>query len=127
MELALKVIVGLFALLFLFMGVGFMFDPGSNAAGLGLTPLGEHGLNTLRGDLGGLFIGSTLLLALGVLQRKGEWLLAVAVLMVVIAMGRLVGFVLDGNPTQATLVAFGFEIVIAIVLVLTSRKFSAAA
>lgn len=126
MELALKVIVGLFALLFLFMGVGFMFDPGGNAASLALTPLGEHGLNTIRGDLGGLFIGATLLLALGILQRKGEWLLAVALIMSAIALGRLVGFVLDGGATQATLVAFGFEVVIAIVMVLTSRKFAAA-
>ena len=126
MELALKVIVGLFALLFLFLGVGFMFDPGGNAADLALSPLGEHGLNTVRGDLGGLFIGSTLLLALGILQRKSEWLLAVALLMAAIALGRLVGFVLDGNPSQATLAAFGLEMLITIVLVLTSRKFAAA-
>ncbi len=126
MELALKVIVGLFALLFLFMGVGFMFDPAGNAASLGVTPIGEHGLNTLRGDIGGLFIGSTGLLVLGIVQRKGEWLLAVALIMSVIALGRLVGFALDGGATQATLTAFGFEVVIAIVMVLTSRKFAAA-
>lgn len=125
MELALKIVVGLFAVLFLFMGVGFMFDPAGNAAGLALSPLGEHGLNTLRGDMGGLFIGSTLLLTLGILQRKSEWLLAVAMLMAVIALGRLVGFVLDGNPSSATLTAFGFEVVITVVLLFTSRKFSA--
>lgn len=125
MELALKVIVGLFALLFLFMGVGFMFEPATNATNLALSPLGEHGLNTIRGDLGGLFIGCTGLLALGILQRRGEWLLAVALIMSTIALGRLVGFVLDGGASQATLVAFGFEVVIAIVMVITSRKFAA--
>lgn len=124
MELALKVFVGLFALLFLYMGVGFVFDPAASAVSIGLTPLAEHGLNTLRGDIGGLFIGSTLLLTLGILQRKSEWLLAVAMLMGVIALGRLVGFAIDGNPNPATLVAFGFEVTIVALLVITGRRYA---
>ena len=85
MDLTLKVLAGLFALLFIFMGVGFMLDPLGNAASLAVTPLGEHGLNTLRGDLGGLFLASAALILLGVFQRKGEWLVAVAVFMLFIA------------------------------------------
>lgn len=127
MTLALKIASALFALLFLVMGVSYLFDPGNAAGDLGLTPIGEHGLNTLRGDMGGLFLASTIMIALGLILRKGEWLLAVAVLMLTIACGRLVGFVLDGSPAQPTLVAFGFEIVIATVMILTSRKLSAPA
>lgn len=122
MDLTLKIIAGLFALLFIFMGAGFMLDPAANAANLAVTPLGEHGLNTLRGDLGGLFLASAALILLGVIQNKGEWLVAVAVLMLFIAAGRLIGFVVDGNPVQATLVAFGFEIVIAAVLIFAGRR-----
>ena len=127
MTLTLKIVSALFALLFLVMGVSYLFDPGNAAADLGLTPIGEHGLNTLRGDMGGLFLASTAMIALGLILRKGEWLLAVAVLMLFIAGGRLIGFVLDGSPAQPTLVAFGFEIVIATVMILTSRKLSAPA
>ena len=122
MDLTLKIIAGLFALLFIFMGAGFMLDPAANAVNLAVTPLGEHGLNTLRGDLGGLFLGSAALILLGVIQNKGEWLVAVAVLMLFIAAGRLIGFVVDGDPVQATLVAFGFEIVIAAVLIFAGRR-----
>ena len=122
MILALKIVSGLFALLFLFMGVGFMFDPTSSAAGVGLNHVGELGLNTLRGDMGGMFLASAALIGLGVFLKRVEWLLAVAVLMLFIAAGRLVGFAVDGNPTQPTLMAFGFEIVIAAVLFATSRK-----
>ena len=126
MALTLKILAGLFALLFLFMGVGFVFDPAGSAEGVGLSPIGEQGLNTLRGDVGGLFLASTALIGLGLFIKKGEWLLAVAVLMLFIAAGRLVGFAVDGSPAQPTLVAFGFEIVIAAVLFATSRSLAAA-
>lgn len=126
MALTLKILAGLFALLFLFMGVGFLFDPTGGAEGIGLSPIGELGLNTLRGDMAGLFLASTALIGLGLFLKKGEWLLAVAVLMLFIAAGRLVGFALDGNPSQPSLVAFGFEIVIAAVLCATSRSLAAA-
>jgi hypothetical protein len=127
MDLILKILAGLFALLFIVMGAGFMLDPLGNAANLAVTPLGEHGLNSLRGDLGGLFLASAALIVLGIFQRKGEWLFAVAVLMLFIAAGRLIGFAVDGNPAQATLVAFGFEIVIAAVLIFTGRRMAAGA
>lgn len=122
MTMALKIVSGLFALLFLFMGAGFVLDPFGSAPSVGLNPLTEHGLNTLRGDLGGLFLASTALIGLGLFFRKGEWLLAVAVLMLFIAAGRVIGFLVDGNPAQPALVAFGFEIVIAGVLIATSRR-----
>ena len=125
MDLTLRIVVALFALLFLIMGVNLMLAPVSGAEGMAVTPIGEAGLSTLRGDLGGLFVGSALLLVLGLIQRKAEWFLAVAVLMALIALGRLLGFVLDGNPSQPTLIAFGFELVITCILVLASRKLPA--
>ena len=127
MTLTLKIVSGLFALLFLFMGAGFVFDPAGSGSNVGLSPLGELGLNTLRGDMGGLFLASTALIGLGLFFRNGAWLVAVAVLMLFIAAGRLLGFVFDGNPTQPTLLAFAFEIVIAGVLIATSRKLTASA
>jgi hypothetical protein len=125
MVVTLRLLVGAFALLFLVMGAGFLLDPAGSAAGLSVTPEGVHGLNTLRGDMAGLFLGSTVLLILGLVRREAIWLLAVAVLMVAIALGRLVGFALDGAPAQETIVAFGFEVVIAAVLLLAARKLPA--
>ena len=120
MEMSLKVVVWLLVLLFGFWGLNFVFAPSGEM--LGVTPLAEHGLNTLRGDIGGLFLGSAVLLVLGLILKKAEWFLAVAVLMSVIAFGRIIGFVLDGNPTDPTLTAFGFEIVITAVAILASRR-----
>ena len=127
MDLTLRIVVALFALLFLIMGVNLMLAPVSGAEGMAVTPIGEAGLSTLRADLGGLFVGSAVLLILGIMQRKAEWFLAVAVLMALIALGRLIGFIADGNPSQSTVIAFGFELVIAAVLVLAGRKLPAKA
>ena len=114
MDLTLKIIVGLMALMFLFMGATQMFAPrdAANAARLSLA----------RGDLGGLFFTSAALLVLGLVQRRSEWFLAVALLMALIAIGRIVGFVLDGNPGAPTIYAFVGELIIAAVAVLASRR-----
>ncbi|HEY5645353.1 MAG TPA: DUF4345 family protein [Pseudomonadales bacterium] len=122
MVLVLRLGVGAVALLFLVMGAGFVTDPAGGAASLGLTPEGVHGLNTLRGDIAGLFVGSALMLVLGLVRREPIWLLAVAVLMAVIALGRLVGFVVDGAPAQPTLVALGVEIFVTALLLVAANK-----
>ena len=125
MDLALKIIVSLIAGLFLFMGATLMFVPVSGVEGFSVTPLGADGLNTVRGDLGGMFLASALLLLLGLLQRRPAWLLAVALLMALIAAGRIVGFLLDGSPGSQPVQAFVAELIIAGVLVLTARRFAA--
>ena len=125
MDLALKIIVSLIAGLFLFMGATLMFVPVSGVEGFSVTPLGADGLNTVRGDLGGMFLASALLLLLGLLQRRAAWLLAVALLMALIAAGRIVGFLLDGSPGSQPVQAFVAELIIAGVLVLTARRFAA--
>ena len=122
MEILLKVIVGLFAGLFLFMGGTFLFDPAAASEQLALTAMDSHGLNTIRGDLAGLFLGSGILLVLGLVQKKSAWFLAVAVLMGTIAAGRLVGFAMDGSPTSATITALAVELIMVAVLVLASKK-----
>jgi uncharacterized membrane protein YphA (DoxX/SURF4 family) len=122
MDMSLKIVIWLIGLLFAFMGLNTMFDPLANVESLGLTPVGEQGLNTVRGDIAGLFLTCTVLLVLGLIKRRAEWFLAVAVLMAVIAFGRVIGFVLDGSPTDTTLTAFAFEIVICAVMILASRR-----
>lgn len=126
MTILLRILVGLIALLLLVLGLNLMFNPAAAAAGLGLTPEGSLGLNTLRGDFGGMFLASTVLLALGLVRQRAEWFLAVAVVMGLIAIGRIVGFVIDGAPTSATGAAFAVEILIVLVLLAASRKLAPA-
>ncbi|MEZ5550571.1 MAG: DUF4345 family protein [Pseudomonadales bacterium] len=121
MLLTMKILVGLIALLFLSMGGNLLLNPGEAAASFALTPVGEAGLNTLRSDFAGLFLASCLFLILGLVQGRGVWLQVVAILMLLIAAGRLLGFVVDGAPVPANIQAFVAEIVIAAILLVTDR------
>ena len=127
MQIAIKVVVGLMALLFLFMGVNLMFDPVGGAPGFSLTPLGADGLNTIRGDLGGMFVTAAVLLVLGIIQQKAQWFYAGAILMGVIAFGRLIGFVVDGGPSDVTMPAFIAELVFLAILTFAGMKTAPAA
>jgi hypothetical protein len=119
----LQVLVGLMALLFLGLALNFLFNPLGGAAQFAVQPEGILGLNSIRGDFGGLFLGGAILLIVGLLRREGAWLLAVAVLMGSIALGRLLGFVLDGFAGN-NLPAFILEVVFVAVLVQASRVFA---
>ena len=125
MQIAIKVVVGLIALLLLVMAFNLMFDPADSALGFNVTPIGIDGLSTLRGDLGGMFLASAVLLVLGLVQQKAQWFYAVAILMGLIALGRLIGFVLDGGPSDVTLPAFIVELVFVAILTFAGLKLTA--
>ncbi len=121
MQMTLKIQVGLIALLMAFMGLNVMLNAADAAQQFGVTPEGIAGLSTLRGDIGGMFVTSTVLLALGLWRGQTTYFLAVAILMGLIALGRLIGFAMDG-VTQAVVVPFVFELVFVVVLVAAHYK-----
>jgi hypothetical protein len=115
LNIALKVIVGLVALLFAFMGTGLVFGPETASAQYGLEATGAVGFSTLRGDFGGMFFAAAVMLVLGLWRGNTVWFLAVAVLMIAIALGRVVGFAVEGAVGQ-TITPLVAELVIAAVL-----------
>jgi len=115
-----QVAVGLMALAFFGIALNFLFDPLAGAAQFAVVPDGIRGLNTVRGDLGGLFLGAALLLGTGLLRGQTVWFLAVAVVMGAIAVGRLLGFALDGWSGNSVM-EFAGELGIIAVLVLAHR------
>lgn len=121
MQKLLTALVALIALVMLGLGLNFMFNPVTMAAQFALVPDGIVGLNTIRGDLGGLFLASAMMLAVGLARGQQVWFLAVAVLMGSIALGHFLGFVIDGFAGN-NLPAFLLEIVFVVVLVLAHRR-----
>ena len=124
MQIAIKIVVGLIALLLLVMGVNAMLAPLDAAANFGLVPEGIVGLSTMRGDIGGMFVTGGVLLALGILRGETLWFLAAALLMGLIALGRLIGFVVDGVE-QSVLVPLIFELVFVAIFVVAHRQLNA--
>ena len=72
-----------------------------------------------------MFLTAGLLIVLAFTMRRPDWLLAVAILMLLIALGRLVGFVFDGAPGSQEVGGFVLEIVAAAVLIAASRELAA--
>lgn len=101
-------------------GAKFMFDPTSVVERAAVDPVGAAGLNTLRGAVGGLLLGTAGTVWMGFVRRNGEWLLAAGLMMAVVTAGRVVGLGLDGvDPTAAK--AAVVELVLVVVFVLGHR------
>ena len=77
------------------LGATTMIAPQSMVDIHAVEPEGPSGLNTIRGFLGGLMIGSSIALATGLVTGNATIFLAVATVTSVVVVGRLVGIVVD--------------------------------
>ncbi|MEM9743543.1 MAG: DUF4345 family protein [Pseudomonadota bacterium] len=114
-----RALIAAFALLFFTMGIGFYFEPVGSGGDFGLEAMSPAGMNSLRGDIGGLFVASAVLLLWGLIASNPHLLRAVAVLMLAIALGRGIGFAFD-PVAQESVIALVVEIVTAAVLLRAS-------
>ena len=96
MELIIQTLVGLAALMLTGLGIMSMFAPRKMVGNFAIEPIGTAGLSTIRSVIGGLFLSSVALLAVGLLQGQTILFVAVAAILGVVAIGRLVGIVTDG-------------------------------
>lgn len=116
MEYALLIVVGIACLPLTGLGIRSMFAPAGMADAIAIAPQGPVGLNTVRGVLGGLFLACAGMLVLGIASGQVLWFLAVAIVMGVVIVGRVVGIVADGFH-KAVVPPLVVEIVIGGVLV----------
>lgn len=121
MTMTLKIFSGLYALLMAMFGIRWLFAFDGIAAEWLVQPLTNHGVNNLMADMGSLFLGSAIMIALGLRQGHSVWLLATAVLMIIAATGRVVGYATVGY-VPATLVPLLFEVFSSILLVATHYR-----
>jgi len=123
MILALKILCGLFAALMAMFGVRWWFDFSGIEAEWQVDALNNLGVNNLTADMGALFLGTAILIALGLRAGKSVWLLSAAVLMLVAAAGRLLAFATTGYEAGA-LTALIVEVVSAVLLWFTHTRVS---
>lgn len=112
MATLLRVLLVLLAGFFVLMGIYFVSAPMEAKQLFAIEPVGRLGLNTIRGDLGGLFLAFGAFAGFGLRNPAGAWLPALAVIMLTIAFGRLIGLSLDGFEPQA-LVLLSVEVLTA--------------
>src|SRR5262245_29722181 len=92
-----RLFVSLAAVTFFAVGLQFWFAPQQAAQQFGLAAIHSVGNINLRADLGGLFIGLGLLCAIGAWTMKRAALVSAAALLGAVLVGRIVGWVVDGQ------------------------------
>ncbi|MEO0600057.1 MAG: DUF4345 family protein [Myxococcota bacterium] len=96
MELVMQGLVGAISLMLLGLGATSMLAPKAMIGNFAIEPDGRAGLNTVRGVIGGLFVGSVGMLGAGLVTGETLWFLAVAAVLGAVGLGRLVGLMADG-------------------------------
>ncbi|RJR49650.1 MAG: MBL fold metallo-hydrolase [Desulfobacteraceae bacterium] len=98
-ELLLRILSGIIGFTFLMMGLGFLILPEIVATTLFFADTARAvGINSLRGDFGGLFLGMSFFCLLGVFSAHRWSLLVPIVFLTLVILGRLTSFVVDDLP-----------------------------
>lgn len=123
-EVALRWLATAVGALLLLMGIGFLVMPELLATGLlAAEPARAVGINSLRGDFGGLFLGMGLFVLMGTLTRRPVLLLVPIAFLALIVAGRLVSVIVDDLPV-VTKGALASELLFLAVLGLSMRASS---
>lgn len=106
MNLAARILVGLMALFFGAMGVGFWFSLESQAAGFGLQAAVDAanliGRASVRADFGSFFLTVGVLCAYAAWKRCGSAAVGAALLFGIALTGRVISILLDGPAPGGT-------------------------
>ncbi len=116
--MVLRYLSGFAGVFFVVLGLTFLLAPGSEFDRFALLPSGNAGLSTLRGDMGGLFLGMGLFALLGAIRGAARFLAIPATILSFIIFGRLLNLMFDGRSTTG-LQSMAIEFLIAVVLCLT--------
>lgn len=96
MEIALDILVLLATIMLSGLGIVSMFAPHRMLDNFALEPKGRAGLSTIRSVIGGMFLASVAFLVAAQITGEALGYLAVAMVMGAVALGRLIGIVMDG-------------------------------
>jgi hypothetical protein len=96
MEKGIRIALGILCLPLLGLGLAAMFHPAAVLVKFAVEPQGAAGLNTIRGVMGSILLGSGIFMVLGLKTKNTFWFFATAILMFLAAFGRIVGVALDG-------------------------------
>lgn len=116
MQFTLQILVILTTFMLTMLGVMSMFAPKKMLTNFALEPVGNAGMNTVRSVIGGFFLAAVAMLIFSQITSQTLGYIAVAIMMLAVAIGRVVGLVLDGAD-KAVIPPLLLELVIAAVLI----------
>lgn len=101
----LRVVTVLPGILFVVIGVGWVIDPGSAAAGVGMPLLEGVARSTQIGDLGAFFLTMGLLILVGVTTLKRVWFYPPMMLLGLAATFRIIAWLVHGAALASSMIA----------------------
>jgi hypothetical protein len=96
LQKVLRVLIGLTALLYITLALGFLLDPAQAAARLGIGAIAPLGMATLRGDFIGFFGTIGILALLGAVRDEARYYIAPLMLVGMTLAGRLITVAASG-------------------------------
>jgi hypothetical protein len=121
MKKALKILAALPALLFIVFGLRWMIAPEGMAKELGMPLLEGMGLSSQLGDVGSFFLGGGIMVMIGIITERRDWLYAATLLVAGAAVFRTVAWLAHGAPFAVTSIAV--EVTITVILIATAAQF----
>lgn len=97
MRLILIALIFLAGLFDLFLALGFLADPATNGAQLGVSPIGVAGLSTIRADFTAFFLVAAFCMMWGAWRRNFDLLLVPAALFGIALTGRAINLAIHGS------------------------------
>ena len=101
----LRVVTVLPGILFVVIGVGWIIDPASAAAGVGMPLLEGVARSTQIGDLGAFFLTMGLLILVGVTTLKRVWFYPPMMLLGLAATLRIIAWLVHGAALAGSMIA----------------------
>ena len=122
MNKVLRVLIVLFALLFLVLGLRWLVDPAGAAAELGMTLMDGVGRSSQIGDVGGLFISGGLMMLYALVSGNRVWFYAPALVMAIVAVLRVLAWLVQGAALAPDMIAV--EVVVTALLLFAAPRLS---
>tara|TARA_B110000438_G_scaffold228711_1_gene223332 strand:- start:12 stop:404 length:393 start_codon:yes stop_codon:yes gene_type:complete len=116
----LRVVTVLPGILFVVIGVGWIIDPASAAAGVGMPLLEGVGRSTQIGDLGSFFLAMGLLILVGVTTLERVWFYPPMMLLGLAAIFRIVAWLVHGAALAGSMIAV--EIIVTALLYVSTIR-----
>lgn len=116
----LRVVTVLPGILFVVIGVGWIIDPASAAAGVGMPLLEGVGRSTQIGDLGSFFLAMGLLILVGVTTLERAWFYPPMMLLGLAAIFRIVAWLVHGAALAGSMIAV--EIIVTALLYVSTIR-----
>ena len=117
MNIALKILIGLTALVFIAYGVRWGVDPSGAAGQLAMPLLEGLGMSAQIGNVGAALLGMGLMIVFGLVSQNPTWFYAPAMLLILVAGFRAIA-VLHGAPFALQEIVL--EIVVVVLLIIAA-------